>query len=144
MLVYDAPMPEVREQTGHSRELRDRLRERREKLGLHQKAVGELIGRTGASVSAYERFEQHPPVDVFAAWARSLGMRLIVDLDDSERVPVAVSPDLVETVRALNRLSTDDREIVARLITALPTMSRRERRILAGDLEDFERPKTEE
>lgn len=111
---YDSVM----EQTGYSRQLRDRLRIAREGLGLSQKAVGVEIAKrleretpyTGAVVSLWEKFEAHPPVDTMAAWARVVGLRLVVELDSSTggRVPVLLRPRAAAVARLLDLLSDEE------------------------------------
>ena len=111
---YDSVM----EQTGYSRQLRDRLRIAREGLGLSQKAVGVEIAKrlerktpyTGAVVSLWEKFETHPPVDTMATWARVVGLRLVVELDSSTggRVPVLLRPKAAAIARLLDLLSDED------------------------------------
>lgn len=98
--------------TGHSREIRNRLRAQRErlKLSLQQVAdrIAEYIGEesfSASSVSHYEHFRRHPPVDVFAAWARAVEMKLLVDvalLSEAEQsVVVSLTPRVAWIARAL-------------------------------------------
>lgn len=108
--------------TGHSKKLRDRLRAARKSRGLTQQQVCDLImermpdwyGRdvhvADSTLSSWEKFQRHPPVDVMACWARVLGLRLIVELDDakSTRVPVLLHPKTAEVARVLDNLSEDD------------------------------------
>lgn len=103
--------------SGHSRRLRDLLRAARERLNLDQAEVGRRVAERmerdkpylKQSVSAWEKFEQHPGIDVFAAWARVLGLRLIVDLDDAkgERIPVMLQKRSAEIARGVDMLDGD-------------------------------------
>jgi transcriptional regulator with XRE-family HTH domain len=110
--------------TGHSKQLRERLRDRREKLGLTLEQVAEQTGSilsalnpdekettlTAGSISHYELFRRHPRVDTMAAWARAVGMRLVVDLEhaDSDRVNVPLSPRAARIARMLEGLKPRD------------------------------------
>ena len=104
--------------TGHTRQLRERLRIAREGLGLSQRAVGieiaNRLGRakpyTGAVVSLWEKLEAHPPVDTMAMWARVVGLRLVVDLDEAAgvRVPVLLRPKAAAVARLLDLLSDEE------------------------------------
>lgn len=106
------------EPTGHSRQLRERLRVAREGVGLSQKAVGvEIAARlgrekpyTGAVVSLWEKFEAHPPIDTMAAWARVVGLRLVVELDaaNGARVPALLRPRAAAVARLLDLLTDDE------------------------------------
>lgn len=108
----------VMEPTGHSRQLRERLRVARETQKLSQRAVGAEVaarlGRekpyTGAVVSLWEKFEAHPPIDTMAVWARVVGLRLVVELDSvtGGRVPVLLRPRAAAVARLLDLLTDDE------------------------------------
>lgn len=112
--------------TGHTKRLRDLLRARREAIGLSQEQVGKMIahrlGRdrpyTGAAVSSWEKLQSNPGVDVMAAWARALSLRLIVDLDEqhSARVPVLLSARVAEIARTLDMASEADLALIESMI----------------------------
>lgn len=114
------------ESTGHSRHLRDVLRHARERLGLTQKQVADAIaahlddGRsfTGSAVSEWERFQRHPAIDVMAAWARVVRLRLMVELDDGngQRVPVLMSRRAAEVARSLDQLSDSDLDMIKSMV----------------------------
>ncbi len=117
--------------TGRTRMLRQRLKARREALGLTQEQVAQLISDDplrddkpigNTAVSNWETLKRHPKIDDFAAWARVLGMRLIVDLDDAEsdRVPVLLPPGRhVELAKAISTLPDDDFTYVEALVRRL-------------------------
>jgi transcriptional regulator with XRE-family HTH domain len=119
----------IAEQTGHSRHIRAVLRAAREAEGLTQQQVADRITSrlnlerplTGAAVSEWERFGRHPPINVMAAWARVLGRRLLVQLDESggERVSILVRPDVADMCRALDMLSTEDLHFVQDMLDRL-------------------------
>ena len=98
--------------TGHSRHMRAILADARRRLGLSAQDVADRIAAlmlkdsfTGQSVRQYERFERHPPIDVYAAWARAVGYILKIDLDpiDSGRSMVLIhSPDAATLARELD------------------------------------------
>jgi transcriptional regulator with XRE-family HTH domain len=117
--------------TGHSRAIRARLRAARIEQGLSLQTVAdriaEILGReslTAAAVSSWETFARHPPIDMMAAWARAVGMRLIVDLDsaDSPRTPVLLRPETVDMARALDEAPGNYREIVRSILVNLGSM----------------------
>ena len=114
--------------TGHTEMLRRRLRARREELKLSQQDVADRIAaalgephRAATSVTNYEAMTRQPKINVFAAWARAVGLRLVVDLDDAEstRVPVLVQPDRAELAKALDVLDESDLAIVRGVIERL-------------------------
>lgn len=115
--------------TGHSRHLRQVLRAARleQHLSAQQVAdrVAAALGRdsmSGQSVLYWEGFERHPPIDVFAAWARVLGYRLIVDLDraDNQRTPVLIRhPEVAEIARLLDDGTPEMRAAVATILRGM-------------------------
>lgn len=133
MLCYPTYMPSsqqnnARTSTGHSRALRAKLRLQRESLGLTQQQVADLIaqdleidGMTKGAISAYEGFLRHPSVDIMAAWCRVLGLRLLVDIDESKssRVPVLLNPANAEVARALDMAPPEDQVMVRQMVTRL-------------------------
>ena len=122
------------EGSGHSRALRDQLRQARE--GQHLSAR-EVCARIGArlrdydpsatdphinTLYAWERFERHPSISNFAAWARVLGFRLVVELADgsSSRRPVMLRTDeAVQAARLMDQLSFHDRGVVLGVARAM-------------------------
>ena len=130
--------------TGHSKALRDQLKRRRLQLDLTQADVAELIERetgrscSGAAVSAWENFTRHPLIDAFAAWARVLGTRLLVDLADGEQDAVTVPRQRADQVREFALLDERDARYVESLLRLLPQMDERDRRMLRGDLKRIE------
>lgn len=121
--------------SGHSRALRSRLRAARERLGLSGDAVARriqtIIGDDEpvhrGTISNWETFKRHPRIDVFAAWARAVGLRLIVDLDaaDGKRIPVLLDPETAEVARELDLLTPEDRKIIAATVRRMLPVGRR-------------------
>ena len=72
-------------------------------------------------MSAWEQFIRHPPIDVMALWARTVGLRLIVDLDDADgrRVPVLLRTDTAELARAIDTLPESDREVIRAMVARM-------------------------
>lgn len=139
----------------HTRAMRDRLKAAREqRYGTvkykSQAKVGELVGTerralwlaadpadrskeepTGEAysdrqVDNWERLHSNPPIDVYAAWARSLDHRLVMDV-----VPRAAAPEMTSAmvprmalplVHELVDLTLEDAEEVVRLARLLTTM----------------------
>jgi transcriptional regulator with XRE-family HTH domain len=112
--------------TGHSRAMRLILKQARADRDLSARELGEMIRRrlvaTGdadaeapapSTIYAWEAFKRHPSIASYAAWARVLGYRLIVELDgaDQQRKPVLVR--------------TGEAAAAARLIDAMPEEKRR-------------------
>ncbi len=101
--------------TGHSRHLRNVLRAARADLGLSAQQVADRIARAMGK----EKFSGHPPIDVFAFWARSVGYRLVVELDKlgNERQPVLLRhEEVAEIARALDEASPEVRAAVATIV----------------------------
>lgn len=121
--------------TGHSASLRLILKEAREAQGLSAKTVGERIARhlqdlgdpeaepvSQSAIYAWEKFERHPGIANFAAWARVLGYRLHVTLDsaNSGRSPVLIATDeAAEAARRIDRMQPSDRAHVLAVIRAM-------------------------
>lgn len=126
MDTQNTPLPE---QTGHSRHLRGVLRAARVKAGLTQQQVADRITErlqleqpvSGSSVSEWERFGRHPSVSVMAAWARVLGLRLIMDLDSGTggRLPVLVRPQSADLCRTIDLLSDEDQATVRSVVSLM-------------------------
>lgn len=91
-----------------------------------------------AAVSAWENFTRHPLIDAFAAWARVLGTRLLVDLADGDQDAVTVPVQRADRVREFALLDDRDAAYVEDLLRLLPRMDERDRRILRGDLKRIE------
>lgn len=66
---------------------------------------------SGSAVSEWERFNRHPAVDVMASWARVVGLRLVVELDDarSGRVAVLLRPRAAEIARAIDQVTDPEK-----------------------------------
>ena len=121
--------------TGHSQSLRLILKSAREAQGLSAKVVGERIARhlqdlgdpeaepvSPSAIYAWEKFERHPSVSNFAAWARVLGFRLHVMLDSasSGRLPILVGSDeAAEAARRIDLLRPEDRASILGVIRSM-------------------------
>lgn len=124
-MVVSAPKIES---TGYSAYLRRRLKQARDDQKLRQQdvadRVAEILGKpshTGEAIGQYERFERHPPINVFAAWARALGLRLIVGLatEDEDLRQVIVSPDVATAANMLEGMPPRKRRLAIRMIKEL-------------------------
>jgi transcriptional regulator with XRE-family HTH domain len=121
---YKRLMAEPVERTGYTRMLRERLRAARVARGLTQKEVaadvakriGETVGHS--TISNWETMFRQPRIDEFAAWARAVGMRLVVDLEpsDSPRIPVMLDRDTAELAKAIDRLPAEQRQAVSAIV----------------------------
>ena len=85
------------------------------------------IGKSSLSSTAiynWEKFERHPGIDAYAAWARVLGMQLHVDLEDATRgrrlMPVS-SREAAEVLLAMEAASPEKREAIRNMVIALLT-----------------------
>lgn len=118
------------QRTGHSRRLRERLRARRMEMGLSAREVAARMAThldvesvSLQSVYDYEAFKRHPAVDKFAAWARVLGFRLVVDLDDNGENRTATMLRYEESVSAAKTLDAisdpDKRQAALQTLKAL-------------------------
>lgn len=109
--------------------IRSQLRAGRLARGLSQQRVADLIsedlGRprayTKQMVSLWESFKSQPGIDVLAAWARVLGLRLDVDLVGQEdgRIPARLLPDSVPVALQFEALSDANKRLVTALISSL-------------------------
>jgi transcriptional regulator with XRE-family HTH domain len=123
----DTAAEEIR-YTGHSRQLRARLRAARIERGMTLQNVADGIAQrlereslTAAAVSSWETFVRHPAIDVMAAWARVVGLRLVVDLDDAkgERIPVLLHPRTADIAREIDAAPEADREMIRQFVERL-------------------------
>lgn len=73
------------------------------------------------AIHKWEHFKTHPGIDQFAAWARALGLRLLVDLvrEDEEGVNVFLPREVARVARLLTILSPEDLARVADLVHRL-------------------------
>lgn len=130
---YDAAQME--ERTGQSRHLRQILRAAREAQGLTQQQVADRVTEslglerrlTAAAISEWERFTRHPPINLFAAWSRCLGRRLVVQIDEAtgDRVAVMLHPDTADLARMIDLLGEEDRRLIQQMVSRMKP--RRER-----------------
>jgi ribosome-binding protein aMBF1 (putative translation factor) len=131
----------LNQKSGHSRRLRAVLKSARERQGVSARALAGFIARRKTEIQreiepdaveetphhentiyGWERFEYHPNIVDFAAWARVLGFRLVVDLDDAEdgRTMVLLSTrEAVEAARAVDMMPDEKRSLVIGLIRGL-------------------------
>lgn len=121
--------------TGHSKALRNTLKHARLKAGLSARAVADRIAArlvalgnpdvkpvVPSTIYAWEDFDRHPSISNFAAWARVLGYRLLVELDgaDSRRMTVLVNtPEAAEAARTIDRLPAPERARAIAMIRLL-------------------------
>ncbi|MEQ1571433.1 MAG: hypothetical protein ABMA64_37750 [Myxococcota bacterium] len=104
-------------------------------MGLTQQQVADKITErlqlerplSGSAVSEWERFGRHPAVNVMAAWARVVGLRLLVELDASTgpRIPVLVRPETADLARSIDLLSDEDRALVSSMVSRMKPRSDR-------------------
>lgn len=127
---------EIAGSASHSRDLRRILRDARERLKLSAEGLGERIAaeleRYDAedpapphpnTVYAWEKFRRHPNIDRFAAWARALGYRLVVELVEvgsAARAIMVRTDEAAEAARRIDRLDTASRK---RVIDAIRMMT---------------------
>lgn len=122
----------------------DELTKRREVLQLRQLEVAKAIALDagddapvkGTRVSNWETMERQPKIDEFAAWARAVGMRLVVELvpADSPQRAVMLHPDVAEVAKELDRMERGKLPDVAAIMDRILAMSRTEVRRLANYL----------
>ncbi len=117
------------------------LTARRAEMGLDQRdVVRSLLEEEGddadpraraTRISNWETMARQPRIDEFAAWARAVGMRLVVNLEpvESQRRAVMVEPDRADLAASLNRLDprklADAERIVEWMFRATPGEIRR-------------------
>lgn len=132
---YFGTMGATSQGTGHSKGLRLILKQARDQQGLSAKAVGERIALhlqalgdadaepvSPSTIYAWESFDRHPSIANFAAWARVLGYRLIVELDSatSDRAPVLVRTDeAAEAARRIDLMQPDQRAAILGVIRSM-------------------------
>lgn len=124
------------EQSGHTRNLRQRFVEARESKGLSQREVASRIAQrlgkpshSGSAVSAYENMDRDPPIDVMAAWARAVGWRLHVDAlpFHDDRQWYAVRPEIGEVALELESCDDETRDLVLKMARRMLRMDEPDR-----------------
>lgn len=127
----DAPT----ERTGHTEMLRERLKAARLDKGMKQQDVADRVARRlgldslrDTTISNWETMTREPRIDEFAAWARAVGMRLVVDLDDggSTRMGILVERRHAELLKAIDRLPIEHIELLETLVQELHRIPPRE------------------
>ena len=107
--------------SGHTLNLRKRMKAAREDRGLSQEDVALRIAkRLGkgrhdkSNIGKYEQNKRQPPIDVMAAWARAVGFKLHVDLapQDGERVFTLLSKDMAHLAREIDSAEPEVRALI--------------------------------
>jgi hypothetical protein len=131
----------LNQKSGHSKRLRATLKAARERQGVSARGLSILIAQRKTllqreldpdapdempvhenTIYGWERFEYHPNIVDFAAWARVLGYRLVVDLDDaddSRTMVLLATREAVEAARSVDMMPEAQRELVINLIRGL-------------------------
>lgn len=134
--------------SGHSRALRERLKEARREKGWTLQECADRVARelgkdklSAQAVKFWEDFERHPPVDVFAAWCRAVGLRLVVEIVEPEegRQPVLLHKETEELARKADQMAAKDRRVLERLAELVEDLDEDERFLLLRDIEYVER-----
>lgn len=129
------------EKSGHSRRLRAVLKAAREQQGMSARDLADRIAehltrldralypdapahrpKHSNTIYMWERFENHPSISDFAAWARVLGYRLIVDLDDAHDGRTSVlldSREAVHIARTVDMWPVDKRASLLAVVEAM-------------------------
>lgn len=131
----------AKKSTGHTKGLREQLRDERKHRKLSTEAVAELIVKrlaeqvaeqvaagepvdadptlSGESLRLYEKMERNPKINVFAAWAHVLGMKLVVELDRAElgRTNVMIkTPEAIEIAKMVDAMPSGRRKALLRYL----------------------------
>ena len=105
----------------YSRHLRKIIRVARIDRGMSLQdvadAIAEITGEEPLSrqtIHHYEMFKRHPRIDMMAAWARAVGLRLIVEVVglEDERIAALIRPRTARVAYLLDLLSDEDLETV--------------------------------
>jgi transcriptional regulator with XRE-family HTH domain len=126
--------------SGHSRRLRAALRAARKAQNISAHEVCRRLAQIATDYAriddpdaaeiepphvntlyTWERFERHPSINLMAAWARVLGMRLIVDLDDAKNPRPYVlldHPESAQIARIVDAMNDEKRRALLQLLTA--------------------------
>lgn len=112
-----------------------------EQLDVQRRLVAEEGGdpdevTRGSRVSNWETMTREPRIDEFAAWARAVGMRLVVLLEPAEspRQAVFVQPDLADAAATIGQLSPQKAAAAQLIAEAIALMSPGQVRALAEHL----------
>ena len=90
----------------------DRMRARREELGLKQSELGRLIGVTGSAVGNYETGVSYPRADVLLRAFRALGCDANYLFQDSLEQTEGPSPEELELLEQYRALDDHGRRMV--------------------------------
>lgn len=127
------------------------LARRRDEFGLKHGEVSAMIAddagaeRTnerGTQIQNWEKMRREPRIDEFAAWARALGMRLVVELEPAEspRRALMVPPESIELCATAAQLAPEKvpaaTAIVERLLRMTPGEVKRLANYLASEADE--------
>lgn len=115
----------MEERTGHSRRLRLLLKAERNRRGWSLEKTAKLVAKEAGlgklskeALRLWENFERHPPIDSFAAWARVLNHRLIVEVApaDSSRIVCMLSPGVADVARAIQVATPKQKRLIIAML----------------------------
>jgi transcriptional regulator with XRE-family HTH domain len=127
---------DLRSQAMNPINLGQRVRERREQLGLKQSELAKRVGLSRQQIGAIEAGRSYPPLPKLTALVQALELRLIFDL---------VAPDdatAEEILPVLSELSPNERGQIMRLVEVYRRggLSPRERGMILGLLDAVDSP----
>ena len=102
-----------------------RIKSTREKTGITQKALAEMVEVSPAAINQFEKGQKKPSSELLASIARALGVSTDYLLGASKKEEMFLSGDVVAAFRDFKGLSNRDREIILENIKLLKSLGKR-------------------
>jgi transcriptional regulator with XRE-family HTH domain len=98
---------------------------------LSQEKLAEMSGLSKQQVYRIEKGQSWPPAETIQRLANALGV------SESYLFGGAVKPDEIAKFPEAKPISKDRSDLIAAIVTALPTLNERELNVISGKIEEF-------
>jgi transcriptional regulator with XRE-family HTH domain len=102
-----------------------RIRSTRERKGIIQKALAEMVGVSPSAINQFEKGEKKPSSELIANIAHELGVSTDYLLGASKKEDIFLTEDIASAFRDFKELSNKDREIILKNIKLLKSLGKR-------------------
>ena len=101
-----------------------RIRQQRERLGLSQRQLAELLGTAPPNLNYYERGSRSAPIEVVVNLAKTLGVSTDYLLGGAEDLKFYADDEVASTFEAFRRLPPRSRKIITEMIQVLEKLEK--------------------
>jgi transcriptional regulator with XRE-family HTH domain len=102
-----------------------RIRSTRERKGIIQKALAEMVGVSPSAINQFEKGEKKPSAELLANIAYELGVSADYLLGASKKEDIFLTEDIASAFRDFKELSNKDKEIILENIKLLKSLGKR-------------------